>query len=363
MTKLKTSDILKEAVEIKAFILRNYGLPKYCTINGNKYSIYTMSYLMSRAIYNSKAPTFNLATMTGPDHNYSFNINEKILKADYLDMCYRFNNYCSKYKKVPSYVLTKKSNKTDYTLFVYCLSKICSFLYKEKYLPNYCIFKTNEFKNAKKTASKTEKNTTTPTSTTKKTSKSTTLYKSQPHLLTTKEGLGQNYPWSCGPNMLQQLFKKLLNKTISEDYLIKVCGTTSSGTGHNQLRTGVAAVGKKYGVKFKVEFKNFSDMGKTIDERFKNIGKLLEKSNIAIGFHIGYQGSGEKATGTIFGHYEIVDTIDVKNRKVRALNSLGYKLNSNAYQGHLQWRPFELQARYCAQTPGGQPSVMIVTKV
>ncbi len=127
--------------------------------------------------------------------------------------------------------------------------------------------------------------------------------------------------------MLQQLFKKLLNKTIPEDYLITVCGTTTKGTGHNQLKTGVAAVGKKYGAKFKVEFKNFSDTGKTIDERFKNIGKLLEKSNVAIGFHIGYQGSGAKASGEIFGHYEVIDIIDVKNRKIRALNSLGYKLN------------------------------------
>ncbi|WP_365316375.1 hypothetical protein [uncultured Methanobrevibacter sp.] len=75
-----------------------------------------------------------------------------------MDMCYRFNNFCTKYKKVPSYVMTNQSKKkTDFTLFVYYLAKICSFLYKEKYLPDYCIFNTNELKSAKKTASKTDK--------------------------------------------------------------------------------------------------------------------------------------------------------------------------------------------------------------
>ena len=62
--KLKTADIIKEAVEVKHFIEKNKKLPKYCTINNNQYSIYTTAYLITRVIANLKAGTFNLVTIS-----------------------------------------------------------------------------------------------------------------------------------------------------------------------------------------------------------------------------------------------------------------------------------------------------------
>ena len=38
---MKTSLIIQEAKEIKQFIDKNKSLPKFCTINGNTYNIYT----------------------------------------------------------------------------------------------------------------------------------------------------------------------------------------------------------------------------------------------------------------------------------------------------------------------------------
>ena len=139
-------------------------------------------------------------------------------------------------------------------------------------------------------------------------------------------------------------------------------GTTHQGTGHLGLETAVAIAAKKYKVDLHVTWKNFSDMGDTIDERFEAVGKLMSRPDTAVGWHIGYQDSGEKATGTIVGHYEGADKIDTVNKRIRVLNSLGYKVNTNAYQGHLQWRPYSLQAHYAANTPKGQPALMIVTK-
>ena len=50
MGKIKTIDIIKEAIEVKTFIERNKKLPNYCTIGGNQYSIYTTAYLIESEI-------------------------------------------------------------------------------------------------------------------------------------------------------------------------------------------------------------------------------------------------------------------------------------------------------------------------
>ena len=213
-----------------------------------------------------------------------------------------------------------------------------------------------------KTVTKTKNNNTQSTSHSKKTSGKSKIYTSKPHLLTTAEDLGQKFPYSCGANLLQQMLKKLLGITIPETTLMSWAGTTHQGTGHPGLETAIAIAAKKYKVNLEVTWKNFSDMGKTVDERFEAVGKLMSRPDTAVGWHIGYQDSGEKATGTICGHYEGADKIDTVNKRIRALNSLGYKVNTNAYQGHLQWRPYSLQAHYAANTPKGQPALMIVTK-
>ena len=359
--KLKTADIIKEAVEIKKFIEKNRKLPNYCTINNNQYSIYTTAYLITRVIANLKAETFNLQTITKSNQGFSTKLSENCSKTTYLDMIQRFNEYCSKNKRIPAYVVTIK-NKSDFTTFLYGCCKILNYYKENKVLPNSCLFTSSYIDVNGKTVTKTKNNNTQSTSHSKKTSGKSKIYTSKPHLLTTAEDLGQKFPYSCGANLLQQLLKKLLGITIPETTLMSWAGTTTSGTGHLGLETAVAIAAKKYKVNLQVTWKNFSDMGKTVDERFEAVGKLMSRPDTAVGWHIGYQDSGEKATGTITGHYEGADKIDTVNKRIRALNSLGYKLNANAYQGHLQWRPYSLQAHYAANTPKGQPALMIVTK-
>lgn len=55
---MKTSLIIQEAKEVKAFVEKNKILPKYCTINGNEYSIYTTAYLFGKFLTNKKKQTF-----------------------------------------------------------------------------------------------------------------------------------------------------------------------------------------------------------------------------------------------------------------------------------------------------------------
>ena len=362
--KIKTTSIIKEATEIKNFIEKNKKLPRYCTIQGNQYSVYTTAYLISRTIANLKAESFNIKTITKSNQGFSVKLNENCSKTTYLDMIGRFNDYCSKNNRVPSYVVTIR-NKADFTTYLYACCKILNYYKENKVLPNSCLFTSSYIDVSQKTTTKTKNNNNQSTSTSKKTNNCVNPYTSKPHLTTTKEGLGQNYPWDCSANAVSQCLYKLSGKNISEGTLVKIGGVTTSGCGHDGINTMVAWFNKKYGTNYKVTWKNFSDLGKDRDSRFLALAKLLCKSNTAVLCHIGYANSGKEPitrNSKIFGHYEVLDKVNVKTKYVRALNSLGKKINANAYAGHLQDRTYETQASFFANTPGGQPALMIVTK-
>lgn len=372
---MKSTLIIQEAKEVKAFIEKNKALPKTCTINGSEYSIYTASLLFAKFLKDRKQSSIGVKTIQNYDTKSTSKINEKIFPNDYLDMNARFVKYCDTNKRVPSFILTKKSKtKVSYELFVYCLCKIITFYSNNsKTLPAYCMFNSSDIQN--KTISTTTTNKTTTTSTSSATKTTTTTkkenpncknpYISKPQLVTTQTGLGQDYPWDCSCASMQQALYKLHGKKISESTLIKVMGVTTSGVGHEGFSTAIAWFNKKYGTKYKIQWKNFSDLGKTRDERFKALAKLLCRDDTVIITHIGYGNAGKSAITSstkIFGHYECLRTIDIKNKTVVALNSLGDKKNLNAYYGHLQTRSFATQASFFANTPGGQSAIAIITK-
>lgn len=216
----------------------------------------------------------------------------------------------------------------------------------------------------KTTTSTTPKvNTTKKTSNVKKKSNCTNPYKSTPHYTATGcNKLGQCTSYYCAPHCIHQALRKFGITSISEKTLASWAGTTSSGTDHDGINTAVAKASKKTGVKLKVEWKYFSDFGKNNSERFLNVGKVACQSNKAVFEHIGYQCSGSCKTGTVFGHYEMFDTVDTKKKQVRALNSLGDKCNSPAYCGHIQWRSYDLEAHYINNKTGVK-SICIITKL
>jgi hypothetical protein len=94
----------------------------------------------------------------------------------------------------------------------------------------------------------------------------------------------------------------------------------------------------------------------------KAIGELLNKSNVAVGWHILYCDSGSATTGGRYGHYEVIDKINTKTQYVRALNSLGVKRRNGTYMGHLQDRSYAVQDYYAKHTPGNQKAILIITK-
>ena len=355
MPTITQRNIINEAVEIKNFIEKNKKLPKYCTINNNQYSVYTTAYLISRTIANLKTENIKVKTINKSNQGFSTKLSENCSKTTYLDMIQRFNEYCSKNKRIPSYVITIK-NKADFTTFLYSMCKILTYYKNNKTLPNSCLFTSSYIDVSQKTTATTKKDTTQSTSnTTKK-----TIYVSKPHL--TNLNLGQDTSYNCAPNMLQQLFYKLSHKIIPERTIAAWCGTTSRGTDHSGINTAIQKFAKTYNLNLKTTWKYYSDFGNTTAKRMKAIGELMSKSNTAVGWHILYCDSGEKTTGGQYGHYEVIDKINTKTQYVRALNSLGIRNKNGSYQGHLQDRPYHVQDYYAKNTPGNQKAVLIITK-
>ena len=360
--KIKTTSIINEAVEVKTFIERNKKLPKYCTINNNQYSVYTTAYLISRTIANLKTENIKVETINKSNQGFSTKLSENCSKTTYLDMIQRFNEYCSKNKRIPAYVITIK-NKADFTTFLYACCKILNYYNENGTLPKTCLFTSSYIDVNKKTVTKTKNNQNISTSASKKTNNCSNPYTSSPNLPESERG--QNTSYGCANNGEQEALYKLTGKIFKESELAKLSGTTTSGTDHSGINTCIAAIAKKLGIKLTVKWVNFSSLGKTVDERFEALGKIICKSNKAVITHIAYMNGGEdlfNKNGVWYGHYEPIKSINTKTKNVKVLNSLGYKKANGGYKGHIQDRSFKVEASYLANTPGGQPAICIITK-
>ena len=295
---------------------------------------------------------------------YKDTINEEVKLADYTVMVKNFLNFCHDHKRVPAYITTQKSRtKVSFELYMYCLAKIIVFYQKNKYLPKYCVFNKSVLKYTATNKGTSKKSTNKSTSSKTKTNKCSNPYTSSPNLPESERGQNTNY--GCANNGQQEAFYKLTGKIFKESELAKLSGTTTKGTSHSGINTCIAAIAKKLGIKLTVKWVNFSDLGKTIEERFEALGKIICQQNKAAITHIAYMSGGEKPfnpNDVWYGHYEPIQKINVKTKTVTVLNSLGYKKPGGGYKGHIQDRSFKVEASYLANTPGGQPSICIITK-
>ncbi len=172
-------------------------------------------------------------------------------------------------------------------------------------------------------------------------------YSSSPFHLTQGGGmLGQKTAYSCGPHSLMQAYYNLTGIDTSETELMRACGTTTAGTGHPGLQTGLAYLNKKYGTNITMEWKDFSDIGYT------KLGELLCDSDSTIFWHELYRGQ--------WGHYSLANKINTNTSLFNVLNSLGSRCSYPAYCGYQETRGFSTQKSYW----GGisQPSICILRK-
>ena len=342
---LTSANIKTLANTVKKYIDKNKKLPSSITINSKKYTWPQLWYIFSYAVTNpGKSLTKVPSVKKSPKANGKV-INEKITSSDYTDQAKRILQYIKQKGHAPNFVTTVKSKtRVRPRVSIDALARAVVYYYEKKKLLTVT-FNSKRFKSSSK-----------PTTTCPG-----PRYESSPHFLNQGSGyLGQTTPSRCGPHSLRQCFKKF-GWDISESTLAEWAGTVEgSGTDHDGLETAIAMVAKKKGVKLKVTWYNFSDLGNTTAERFKKLGEMLCQKNIAGLLHIWYSGKGEYVDDDdACGHYEALDRVNTQTKYCRALNSLGSR-DGYGYYGHLQDRLFDVEAHYISGI--SQKSVCIITK-
>lgn len=153
--------------------------------------------------------------------------------------------------------------------------------------------------------------------------------------------LGQHTSYTCGPHSLMQCIHRLTGEDVSEMTLASVCGTTSEGTDHEGLETGLAWFNREYGYNLKMEWKNFSEVG------FDGTQQAID--NGACFHHILYRDR--------YGHYEVPKWTD--GDPIYVLNSLGDYCGSG-YCGYVEERSRSEHQSYINGI--SQKSVCIITR-
>lgn len=340
---MKKQYIITEAKQIKTYIEKNKKIPLTNTYEDGKiYSIYTTSYLMANLIRNwSKNDINKIDVIKYDKKTYTDTINEKVIKEDYLQMIKKFLDYCKTNHRVPTYIISIKSNtKISFELFTYCLTKIIVYLSENKVLPNYCFFNKSDIRLNQSSSEKPNKNKNPPIS------NCTNPYKSLPiNANSGCDAMGQNTSYFCGVCALQKVLYKF-GINVNQKTLASLAGTTTKGTSHEGLKTAIAYIAKKNNVKLKVQEYNFNDLG------FEKLGKLICKPNVDAITHIKYR--------LEYGHYEKIKSIDVKNKQIEVVNSLGSKCKNNCYCGYIEKRSFTIQKQYFNAI--SQKSIILITK-
>ena len=325
MVTVSNSNIIKVAKNLKQYVEKNKSLPSSITIDKQKFTNTQCCYLFTKFIGNP-TKNYKLINVNGATNPTGQKINEKIYVNDYRDMAKRTSIFIEANKKLPNYVLTKKSKtKTIPSLYTYAFAKIVVYYANHKALPNYCLFNYKDVQQTQNVSKKT-----------------TGKYGHA-----TKNGcdnMGQNNGYYCGCHSLQEVFRNLTGKVIPQSTIASVAGTTTSGTDHQGLNTAVAWFNKKYGYNLQVEWKNLSDIG------WSGVKKIIDSNNQDCVVHNLYRSQ--------WGHYEVINKVSSDNIKVQ--NSLGDKCTSSCYCGYVENRSPSEFKKYISGI--SQKSIMIITK-
>lgn len=163
---------------------------------------------------------------------------------------------------------------------------------------------------------------------------------------------GQITPYHCACHAIKQSLRRFGITGYSEKTIGNYAGTTTAGTSHSGIETAIAKIARQEGITLNVEWKNFSDLGDTMVERFRRYGDLMTDDNKAVFHHELYANR--------YGHYSVIKQVNTNSNMLIVANSLGNRCNYPGYCGYMENRSFNTQRNYF----GGisQKSICIITK-
>ena len=310
--------------DIKEYVEKNYDLPVKLTYDGINYFQLEMAYTMAYGLHHLNASNFTIPNFNKATNPKGVEIHQNVKVNEVKDGCKRVYNHIIKYNEVPSSVLVKadKNYPIHIKLWIYCIAKTIVYYTNNKQLPLQVYYDSNAFIKPQ------------PKPTKKK------YGHSKEHCC---DDIGQNTPYYCACHSLQEVFRNLTNIVVPQSTIASVCGTTTSGTGHQGMNTCVAWFNKKYGYNLKVEWFNFSDLGWN---GIKNIINSNDKDCIV---HNLYRLSD--------GHYEVINKIYDDYCDVQ--NSLGSKCSNGCYYGYVEERYLSTFRSYINGI--SQKSIMVIT--
>jgi hypothetical protein len=278
-------------------------------------------YYMAKAIITPYKDIKRNKSLGEAPHPTGDKIKFNIPKADYIQLAKNLIKFCEKNNRMPSY-LNYKNKRIRCRLYVYLFAQALAYFNEHKKLPDTITINYKAFY---------------PPTPKKE-------YKKYGH--STEHGcnnMGQNNSYYCGCHSLQEVFRNLTGKVISQSTIAEVAGTTEDGTDHDGLNTCVAWFNRKYGYNLKVEWKNFSELG------WNGIRKIIDSNNQDCIIHNNYRNQ--------WGHYEVVNK--VYDDSILVQNSLGDYGCGDCYCGYVEDRS---PSEYRSYINGiSQKSIMVIT--
>jgi len=324
---MKWKDIVTNAGIVKKGVEKTGEMP---SIKG--YSVAQLCYIFGEAVRTPNKEIKDRKVEPCPDCTGS-GIDRNLTRNEYQKLAKYTNDWIRDRGVAPNYT-TYQNYMVSIRLQTYCYAKIIVWFDEHSNtLPNTCWFKNSVFKNTSSKSSSSSKTSNTSTSTNKK------------YGHATKSGcdnMGQNTGYYCACHSLQEIFRNLYNIVVPQSTIASWCGTTSAGTSHNGIKTGVAAFNKKYGKKLQITEKSFTDLG------WNGIKKIVESKNQDCIIHNLYRNQ--------WGHYEVVNNV---SSNVNVQNSLGSSCGS-CYCGYIEYRT---QSEFRSYINGiSQKSILVLTR-
>lgn len=144
--KISKANVKKMASTIKSTVEKTYKLPEKITYDKVSYNRGEMAYIMAYAVNHPNKDIEIPVSVAGADKPGGDRIVEQIKPDDYQDQATRLVKYIKENKKLPNFVLTKKSKlKVRIRLEIYSLAKIVLWYANKGKYPNECLYQYTVF--------------------------------------------------------------------------------------------------------------------------------------------------------------------------------------------------------------------------